>query len=127
MPQGYGPGDELEIEVDGHDYKCTVPAGVHAGESFSYAPSDETATEQGAVDVVCPMESRPGDVLKVEIDGRTERVTVPEGVVPGESFSWKSSNHSKEESMVDVTVPEGYAPGEKVLNICYPNTPPDQP
>ena len=121
VPQGYGPGDSLEVEIDGTDHKCTVPAGVYAGMSFTFDPSDAESEDEvdDSVAIICPDGAKPGDTLKVEIKGKSQRVTVPEGTHPGDTFTWSASKKDKDkgknkEVMVDVTVPEGYSSGETV-------------
>ena len=100
VPDGYGPGDTITVEVDNKRHNVTIPAGVHAGDTFSYDPTDVASDDKSShkhhssseIRVTVPEGYGPGDKLKVEVEGERLTVAVPEGFSAGQTFSFDSNN-----------------------------------
>ena len=117
VPDGHSGGDSFAIELpDGSEIEVETPQGLVAGDVFEIElehddsdgvgstqvetePETETqppdAVPTATVEVVCPWDSGPGDVIDVPLPGSggTEdeeekfvQVTVPHGVHAGQTF-----------------------------------------
>jgi predicted phage tail protein len=77
------------------------------------------------VEITCPDDSRPGDVILVEgPDGKDVEVIVPENIAPGETFEYDLEADTVTEmndlgpdssSRVEITCPDGCGPGDFIL------------
>ena len=87
--------------------------------------SVDHTTGSSRVEITCPDDSRPGDVILVEgPDGKDVEVIVPENIAPGESFEYDLEADTVTEmndldpdssSRVEITCPDGCGPGDFIL------------
>ena len=106
-PPGVGPGQPMQVNVDGRLMTVTVPQGVYSGMQFQFAVPNTASLQQPnaqmqygghaphqqpnqlgdtSLQVICPAGVSPGQKIVVQTGNGPLTTTVPQGVRPGTAF-----------------------------------------